>query len=127
MAGFIFSLIGKLVDMADRAHARTVEAQTTADKSADAASKRSQGVLVRRAIVVLVLLGLIIFPMINAHSGVGNVVEEQARTGLIGFVQGLLGFGKASWEVIHGYIILPEVRQALLSIVGFYFGSSQMR
>ena len=127
-SGFIFSLIGKLVDMADRAHARTVEAQKTADESADRASKRApSGVVVRRFIVVLVLFAVIVAPFINAHTEVGNVVEQQARGGLIGFIQGIFGFGRASGEVVQGYVILPEVRQTLLAIVGFYFGSSQMR
>jgi len=28
---------------------------------------------------------------------------------------------------LHGYVILPEIRQTVLAIVGFYFGSSSVK
>jgi len=36
-------------------------------------------------------------------------------------------FKGAKWETVTGYVILPEVRQTALAIVGFYFGSSQVK
>ena len=33
----------------------------------------------------------------------------------------------AKWETLQGMVLLPEVRQSLLAIVGFYFGSSQVK
>lgn len=126
-SGFLFGLIGKHMEILDSALKRALAKQSAADSSADAAAKRSAGVWVRRGIVVTVLLALIVFPMINAYNGVDNLVELPARTGLIGFVQGVFGFGRATWEALQGYVILPEVRQTLLAITGFYFGSSQVR
>jgi hypothetical protein len=31
------------------------------------------------------------------------------------------------YETLNGYLILPEVRQTVLAIVGFYFGSSTIK
>lgn len=127
VSGFIFKLIATQQESLERTAARAINMQKAADASADAAAKRSAGVWVRRGIVLMVLFGLIIGPYINAHMHVQNVVETPQATGLIGFVKGILGFGKASWKAIDGFIILPEVRSSLLAIVGFYFGSSQFR
>ena len=31
------------------------------------------------------------------------------------------------WIELNGYVLLPEVRQTMLALVGFYFGSSQVK
>jgi hypothetical protein len=40
---------------------------------------------------------------------------------------GFLGIGGGGWNSLEGFVILPEVRQSMLAIVGFYFGSSQVK
>ena len=41
---------------------------------------------------------------------------------------GFLGlFGGVKWDTVKGFVILPEVRQTAIAIVGFYFGSSQIK
>ena len=36
-------------------------------------------------------------------------------------------FGGVKYQTLNGYLILPEVRQTVLAIVGFYFGSSTIK
>jgi len=41
---------------------------------------------------------------------------------------GFLGLFKGvQWDTVQGFVILPEVRQTAIAIVGFYYGSSQIR
>jgi hypothetical protein len=99
-----------------------IKAQKSADESADAAAKRTGdgGAIVRRIIVVTVLFGVIIAPFILAHSNEGvTVANEYSKW--FGFIKG------TSYQTLHGYVILPEIRQTVLAIVGFYFGSSSVK
>jgi hypothetical protein len=57
---------------------------------------------------------------IVAFTDVGVSVQKDTSF-LFGLIKG------AKWETITGYVILPEVRQTALAIVGFYFGSSQVK
>jgi len=36
-------------------------------------------------------------------------------------------FKGLKWDTVQGFVILPEIRQTALAIVGFYFGSSQIK
>ena len=58
--------------------------------------------------------------VILAHSDEGvTVANEYSKW--FGFVKG------TSYQTLHGYVILPEIRQTVLAIVGFYFGSSSVK
>jgi hypothetical protein len=111
--GFVFKLVGTLVE-AQRATVQTVlQKQDMADSSADRAASREGGVIVRRTIVGAILFALILVPFILAFTERGVTVLEAKRW--------------STWQTLAGYVILPEVRQTLLAIVGFYFGSSQIK
>ena len=99
-----------------------IKKQKAMDESADAAAKRTgdAGAVVRRIIVVTVLFGVIIAPFILAHSNEGVTVASNYSK-WFGFVKG------TSYQTLHGYVILPEIRQTVLAIVGFYFGSSSVK
>jgi hypothetical protein len=101
---------------------QTIKKQEVADASADAASKRggSSGPWVRRFITVATMFAVIAAPFIVAFTDVGVSVQKDTSY-LFGLIKG------AKWETITGYVILPEVRQTALAIVGFYFGSSQVK
>ena len=94
--------------------------QGAADKSADAAAKREGGVLVRRFLVFVVFFAIIIAPFILSFLGTPISIQSE-KSQLFGLFKG------ASWDQVSGYVILPEVRQTALAIVGFYFGSSQVK
>jgi len=118
LMGFIFKLIGALVEAQGKTVQSMLEKQDMADSSADKASSRVGGVFVRRTIVITILFALVIVPLIMAFNKEGLTVLEN---------KSFLFFEWSTWETLAGYVILPEVRQTLLAIVGFYFGSSQIK
>lgn len=126
VVGFVFRFI------AERAKDRQSQFQMMMSRYAaeeggrDSAIKRvplDAGKWVRRIIVVSVLFGVILAPFILSilgYSTVAEVQEEKAE-----FLFGLFGGGSEKTFVeIQGYLIIPEVRQTLSAIVGFYFGSA---
>tara|TARA_R110001592_G_scaffold2836_1_gene16003 strand:+ start:1462 stop:1860 length:399 start_codon:yes stop_codon:yes gene_type:complete len=120
VSGFIMKLIGYQMESQARQFERMIGKQKAADKSADAAAKRDGGVLVRRFLVVSTVFAIVIAPFVFAWTDVGVSVGRETN--------GFLGLFKTiKWDTIQGFVILPEIRQTALAIVGFYFGSSQIK
>ena len=96
------------------------------DESADKAAKRvpiDAGQWVRRAIVCAILFAVVLAPFILSLTGYSTIVqvETEAPTWLFG----LFGGGTEIMFVeMKGYLMIPEVRQALTAIIGFYFGNA---
>jgi hypothetical protein len=67
-----------------------------------------------------VLFAVVIAPFLLAHSPEGITVGQETSY-LFGLINGI------KYETLSGYLILPEIRQTILAIVGFYFGSSQIK
>jgi hypothetical protein len=121
-SGFLFKLIGTMVNAQQANVDNLIKKQKASDSSANAAAKRTGngGNIVRRTIVITVLFGVIIAPFILAHSNEGvTVANEYSKW--FGLIKG------TSYETLHGYVILPEIRQTVLAIVGYYFGSSSVK
>jgi hypothetical protein len=117
VAGFVFRLIGSLVE-AQQANTQSLLAlQGAADDSADRAQARG-GVWVRRGIVAVILFALVIAPFILAFFSSGVTVGNET---------GLFGLKITTWKTLDGFVILPEIKQTLIVLVGYYFGSSQLR
>ena len=99
-----------------------------ADESADNAVKRvpiEAGKWVRRLIVVSVLFGVILAPFITTFMNHPIVVEEMITKKIL---WGLLGTRTEPVFIeIEGYLLVPEIRQALTAIVGFYFGQATVK
>jgi hypothetical protein len=118
-SGFLFKLIGTLVQNQAAVTEGLIKKQQAMDTSADAAAARvdSFGAWTRRIIVFTVLFGVIIAPFILAHSEEGVTVATDYSK--------WFGFSKGTtYETLHGYIILPEIKTAIISIISFYFGSA---
>jgi len=118
-SGFIFKLIGTMVQNQAAITEGLIKKQEASDKSADAAAARVDafGAWTRRIIVLTVLFGVIIAPFILAHSDEGvTVATEYSKW--FGLMKG------TAYETLHGYIILPEIKTAVISIISFYFGSA---
>lgn len=118
-SGFIFKLIGTLVQNQAAVTEGLIKKQKASDDSADAAAARVDafGAWTRRIIVFTVLFGVIIAPFILAHSEEGVTVATDYSK--------WFGFSKGTtYETLHGYIILPEIKTAIISIISFYFGSA---
>jgi hypothetical protein len=118
-SGFIFKLIGTMVANQAAVTEGLIKKQQAMDSSADAAAARVDafGAWTRRIIVLTVLFGVIIAPFILAHSeeGITVAAEYSKWFGL---------FSGTSYQTLHGYLILPEIKTAVISIISFYFGSA---
>lgn len=118
--GYVFKFMATMQQQQAATVENLIKKQNTADESADKAAKRSNdGVWVRRGIVGVILFAVVIVPFIMAF-------QEAGLT--IGIERNILGlFTTETYKELSGMVILPEVRVALLSIIGFYFGSSQVK
>jgi len=122
VSGFVMKLIAAQAESQARNFEMMIKQQVAADDSADRSAARG-GVWVRRIFVGFILFAVIVAPFILSLTSTPVTVE---REGLGGIFK-LLGLGEGSWESLQGFVLLPEVRQAMLAIVGFYFGSSQVK
>lgn len=118
-SGFIMKLIGTQVENQTRLFERMIQSQELADDSADRASDRG-GAIMRRFITCIIMFAIVVAPFVVAFSDIGVSVQRETP-GFFGL------FKSVKWDTVQGFVILPEVRQTALAIVGFYFGSSQIK
>jgi len=119
VSGFIMKLIATQAEAQGRALEAMIQRQNVADLSADKASARG-GVWVRRGLVAITFFAIVVAPFVFAFTDVGVTIGRETN--------GFLGLFKTlKWDTLQGFVILPEVRQTALAIVGFYFGSSQVK
>ena len=121
VSGFLMKLIASQAEAQQRQVDMMIRKQEVADASAEKAAARG-GVLVRRVIAFTILFAMIVAPFIVAFFDIPVTVIDEARGGLLGF----LGFAKPLVTEMQGFVLLPEVRQGMLALLGFYFGSSQV-
>jgi ABC-type phosphate transport system permease subunit len=123
VAGFVMKMIASQVENQTRLFDRMIQKQSVADASADLAAKRtgSAGVQMRRIITFSVIFAIVIAPFIFAFMTDVPITIQKDSHWLFGL------FSSTKWESIQGFVILPEIRQTALAIVGFYFGSSQVK
>lgn len=119
LMGFIMRFMASQAEAQQRSLDNAIKAQSVADDSADRAAARG-GTWVRRVLAGSVIFGLIFAPFILAFAGLPTYVEDAAPW------WDFLGIFSGGFTAIHGYVILPEVRTAMLGIVGFYLGSAQV-
>jgi hypothetical protein len=119
VSGFVMKLIAAQAESQTRLFERMLQRQTLADESADKAAARG-GVWMRRFITFAVIFAIVLAPFVFAFTGVGITIQSETK--------GFLGLFKSlEWATVQGFVILPEIRQTALAIVGFYFGSSQVK
>jgi len=121
VTGFVMRLIASQAEAQGKALERALTLQGAADDSADRAAARNGGVWVRRLIAVSILFAVIVAPFIMSIIDVPVALENQ-RTGILKFLLGNGGF-----EQVEGFVLLPEVRQGMLALLSFYFGSSVIK
>ena len=128
VVGFFFKLVAKRAEMEQKRFEMLMKAQEAADKSADKAVKRvgiEAGKWVRRLIVISVLFGVILAPFIITFFNHPIVVEDIITKKVL---WGLLGTKTEPVFVeIQGYLLVPEIRQALTAIIGFYLGQTTIK
>lgn len=122
--GFLFKYMAQAQADRQQQFDNLVKAQQVDDDSADRAAQRANsdsGNWIRRIIVLTILFGVITAPFILAlmNKPVAVQVDTPIRT-LFGIQYG----GHPKFYQLSSYLIIPEVRQALLALIGFYFGQS---
>lgn len=129
-AGFIFKMMAQQAADRQAQFEMWMKSVQTKDASADAAVKRvpndKAGNWIRRVIVLSTLFGVILAPFVLAmiNKPVTVEVETPVRTWLFGLFQ---SGGKPLFYQINSYLMVAEVRQALMAIVGFYFGNASAK
>lgn len=129
VAGFVMKLIAIRSQQNSDMVMRALERDKQQVASYDAASKRvsvSAGKFVRRAIVLAILFAVVFIPLLAPMWGMPVVVEGEVPGNSI--LWGLISESPTKvFTEIHGVLLIPELRQVLLAIVGFYFGASSAR
>ena len=128
VVGFFFKLVAKRAENEQKRFEMIMREKQFVEESANNAVKRvpiEAGKWVRRLIVVSVLFGVILAPFITTFMNHPIVVEEMITKKIL---WGLLGTRTEPVFVeIEGYLLVPEIRQALTAIVGFYFGQATVK
>ena len=128
LVGFFFKLVAKRAENEQKRFEMIMKDKKFADESADNAVKRvpiEAGKWVRRLIVISVLFGVILAPFITTFMNHPIVVEEIITKKIL---WGLLGTRTEPVFIeIEGYLLVPEIRQALTAIIGFYFGQATVK
>jgi len=126
LTGFLFRF------MAERAKDRQAQFEMLiAKKNADEESRtkaserenNDSGKFIRRVIVMSILFGVVLAPFILALLGKSSIVEIDIEKPSYFF--GLFGGGtETSFVEMPSYLLIPEVRESLMAIIGYYFGSA---
>ena len=126
IVGFIFRYMAERAKERHEIYKRAIGWKKAEDNSADKAAKRvpiDVGKWVRRAIVASILFAVILAPFILSIMGHSTIVEVETQKDT--WLFGLFGGGtEVLFVELKGYLLLPEVRQTLTAIVGFYFGNA---
>lgn len=125
VTGFIFKIMAQ--NAADRQQIveLLIKQAQVEDQLKDNAAKRApgkSGEWTRRIIIIAVLFGVILAPFVLTILQLPTVVE--ITTPVRNFL-GLFNWGgKTRFYELYGYLITPQIREALLALIGFYFGVS---
>lgn len=124
--GFLFRYMAEKRQSEQENFKRLLDANTRTNQNQDSAVKRvpiDAGKFVRQTIVLVVLFGAIGAPFILPFFGISTVVEHTQVN-----PEWLFGLIPETTETVFtdvkGYLFSQEMRQVLLSVAGFYFGSA---
>tara|TARA_E500000178_G_C17030545_1_gene760352 strand:- start:1467 stop:1874 length:408 start_codon:yes stop_codon:yes gene_type:complete len=122
ITGFVMRFVAAQAESQQRALDAMLRKQEAVDASAEKAANRG-GVWVRRLIAVSILFAVIIAPFIVSLINVPLAIQNDSSGGLLSFI-----FGTQNGYVnVEGFVLLPEVRQGMLALLSFYFGSSMVK
>ena len=128
--GFVFKMMAQQAQDRAEQHKMFIEALKATTDSQNAAVQRvpndKAGNWVRRVIIIAILFGVILAPFMLAMLGKPIIVEvnEPVKTWLFGLWS---TGGKPKFYQLGSYLLVPEVRQALMAIIGFYFGTASAK
>ena len=126
LAGFIFRHMAEKRQAEKEIFERLIAANVKTKENQDKAAKRvpiDAGKVTRRIIVLSVLFGAILAPFVLPFFGISTVVEYTKDNPE--WLFGLIPATKETvFETVNGFLFTKESREVLLSVVGFYFGTS---
>jgi hypothetical protein len=129
LVGFVFRYMAERAKDRQEQFKMYMQASDQYEKSKKEASQREKndyGRWVRRLIVVSLLFGVIIAPFILTILGKSSIVEVDIVKPSYFF--GMFGGGtEKAFVELSSYFVTPEIRQSLLAVVGYYFGSATAR
>jgi hypothetical protein len=125
IVGFIFRYMAERAKDRQDQFKMMMESRQLAIKEKDQASQvdGDMGKTIRRFIVICIMFAVIMAPFLLSLIGISTIVEiqEVGET----FLFGLFGGGtETKFIELNGYLMIPEVRQTLSALVGFYFGNA---
>jgi hypothetical protein len=125
-AGFLFKYLAQKQQDEKEKFLRALEGNRQTRRSHDEASKRENngaGRMVRRTIVLTILFGTIIAPFMLPFFDIPIVVESDIKRpeSFFGIVPEIT---TKTFTQVYGYLMTPENRQILVTIIGFYFGTA---
>lgn len=126
VAGFAFRFMAERAKDRQAQFEMLMQKEKFSEDSRNAAAQRDSGdsgKTIRRIIVLATLFGVILAPFILAMMGKSSIVEVDVEKA--SYLFGLFGGGTEKFFIeLPSYLLAPEVRQALMAIVGYYFGSA---
>tara|TARA_R110002124_G_scaffold86084_2_gene222906 strand:+ start:64 stop:489 length:426 start_codon:yes stop_codon:yes gene_type:complete len=128
ITGFIFKFMAKRSQDNQKKFEMLMKRNKFAEETRNAAAQRATGAAgswVRRFIVISIMFGVILAPFLATLLSIPVIMEvEQVRPILFGL------FGNRTEKIFvesMGYVLIPEIRQSLTAIIGFYFGQSTVK
>jgi hypothetical protein len=130
LSGFLFKMMAQRAADKQAQFEMWIKAVKANTEAADAAAKRvpndKAGNWIRRVIVVSILFGVILAPFVLALMGKPVIVQIDlpVKEHLFGLIS---TGGKTRFYELGSYLLVPEIRQALLIILGYYFGNASAK
>lgn len=122
ITGFVMRLVASQAEAQGRALDAMLRKQEAVDASAKAAANRG-GTWVRRLIAICILFAVIVAPFLLSLLDVPVALEKESGGGILSFLFGT----QHGYINVEGFVLLPEVRQGMLALLSFYFGSSMVK
>jgi hypothetical protein len=120
--GFVMKLMAAKQERDARLFEQALRMHQAVEASHAQAATREPGVWIRRAIVLAILFAVVVVPTLAGVMDIPLIVESQESWTFL-FLEGT----KTVFTELRGLFVMPEVRLALLSIIGFYFGQGTVR
>ena len=128
ITGFIFKFMAQRSKDNQKKFEMLLKKNQMIEDSRNAAAERAKGGAgqwVRRFIVISIMFGVILAPFIATLLSVPVVLEVDTKVPIF---FGLFGSSTEKMFVeSFGYVLIPEIRQSLTAIIGFYFGQSSAK
>lgn len=128
ITGFIFKFMAQRSQDNQKKFEMLMKRNQFAEDTRNAAAERAKGSAgqwVRRFIVISIMFGVILAPFLATLLSIPVVLEVDTQKPIL---FGLFGSRPEKLFVESmGYVLIPEIRQALTAIIGFYFGQSTVK